>query len=108
MTAAKLVKDTIAAHKVVMFSKSYCPYCNKAKAALATVMKAANYFVIELDKRNDGDEIQDELLKVTGGRSVPRVFIGGEFIGGGDDTARLAGTGELKALIEAAGGKADL
>jgi len=32
------------------------------------------------------------MLAMTGGRSVPRVFINGQFIGGGDDTGayRLA------------------
>jgi hypothetical protein len=32
--------------------------------------------------RPDGAEIQDELQNLTGGRSVPRVFIGGAFVGG--------------------------
>ena len=31
--------------------------------------------------------------QITGGRSVPRVFIGGKFIGGGDDTVSLSRTG---------------
>ncbi len=38
----------------------------------------------------------------TAGRTVPRVFIAGKFIGGGDDTARLASNGELKKLLTAA------
>ena len=42
--------------------------------------------LIELDTRDDGEAIQDALLELTGGRSVPRVFIDGQFIGGGDDT----------------------
>jgi hypothetical protein len=40
----------------------------------------------QLDQRDDGDAIQAALAEITGGRSVPRVFIGGKFIGGGDDT----------------------
>lgn len=46
---------------------------------------------------------QDYMQQLTGARSVPRVFIQGKFIGGGDDTARLASTGELKTLLEKAG-----
>ena len=42
--------------------------------------------LVELDTRDDGEAIQDALLELTGGRSVPRVFIDGQFIGGGDDT----------------------
>jgi glutaredoxin 3 len=30
---------------------------------------------------------------------VPRVFVGGKFIGGGDDTAAKAASGELKMLL---------
>lgn len=53
----------------------------------------------QLDQRSDGDKIQDYLLQLTGGRSVPRVFIGGKFIGGGDDTVRMKKSGELQKLL---------
>jgi glutaredoxin 3 len=46
---------------------------------------------------------QDYLGKITPGRSVPRVFIGGTFIGGGDDTAAQHANGQLKTKLEAAG-----
>lgn len=61
--------------QVVIFSKTYCPYCVKAKQAIGSVMDMSNVVVVELDKRPDGDAIQDYLLSITGGRSVPRVFI---------------------------------
>ena len=72
--------------QVVVWSKSYCPFCTKAKKALECFLTKAQYTVVELDERSDGDAIQDALLQLTGGRSVPRVFVGGKFIGGGDDT----------------------
>lgn len=31
--------------------------------------------LLQLDQRDDGNAIQDELNNLTGGRSVPRVFI---------------------------------
>mmetsp|Transcript_35133 Transcript_35133/g.103985 ORF Transcript_35133/g.103985 Transcript_35133/m.103985 type:complete len:105 (-) Transcript_35133:71-385(-) len=101
--AAEFVQEAITQNKVVVFSKSYCPYCTKAKRALNGVIKPSDYLVIELDERPDGDQIQDALLALTGGRSVPRVFIGGKFIGGGDDTAAKASSGELKELCAAVG-----
>lgn len=58
--------------------------------------------VIELDERNDGDAIQNELGKITGGKTVPRVFVGGKFIGGGDDTAAAARSGKLAEWCKAA------
>lgn len=48
-------------------------------------------------------EIQDELLAMTGSRSVPRVFIDGKCIGGGDETAALLTSGELKSMLTAKG-----
>ena len=64
--------------------------------------RAASMTVIELDNRDDGAAIQAYLGKVTGATSVPRVFIGGKFIGGGDDTVALARSGELARLVAAA------
>ena len=57
---------------------------------------------MELDKRDDGDAIQDIMQTMTGGRSVPRLFIDGNFIGGGDDTVRLQREGKLAAMCGAA------
>lgn len=34
-------------------------------------------------------------------RQVPRVFVNGKFIGGGDDTVAKVKSGELKKLIQA-------
>ena len=59
--------------------------------------------MIELDERSDGDAIQDYLLKLTGGRSVPRVFIDGSFIGGGDDNDLLARNGKLEVMVKEKG-----
>lgn len=36
MSIKQTVDDAIAANKIVIFSKSYCPYCRKAKNLLAT------------------------------------------------------------------------
>lgn len=47
--------------------------------------------------------VQDALQQLTGGRSVPRVFIGQQFIGGGDDTVALARSGELQKKLQQAG-----
>jgi glutaredoxin 3 len=60
----------------------------------------------QLDNLPAGDnciDVQDALGELTGARSVPRVFVGGKFIGGGDDTAAKAASGELQQLLAAAG-----
>ncbi|CAH3136760.1 unnamed protein product, partial [Pocillopora meandrina] len=98
----EFIKAQVKDNKVVVYSKTRCPFCKKAKDAL----KAAglkDYLLIELDERDDGDEFQDALQKITGGRSVPRVFIGGTFVGGGDDVQVLQNKGQLKPKLENAG-----
>ncbi|XKL63234.1 hypothetical protein PGB90_005598 [Kerria lacca] len=91
------VLDTIKSEKIVIFSKSYCPFCKMAKEAFDKIN--ASYFTVELDERNDGEAIQDILLKLTGARSVPRVFVNEKFIGGGTDVKKLQEKGELQKII---------
>eukprot|EP00929_Paragymnodinium_shiwhaense_P113948 TRINITY_DN82266_c0_g1_i1.p1 TRINITY_DN82266_c0_g1~~TRINITY_DN82266_c0_g1_i1.p1 ORF type:complete len:164 (-),score=59.03 TRINITY_DN82266_c0_g1_i1:196-687(-) len=92
------VDKYIADNKIMVFSKSMCPFCRKAKKALEAV--GAEFTALELDERDDTDAMQDALLEKTGGRSVPRVFIGGKFIGGGDDTVKMQKNGELEKLVQ--------
>lgn len=63
------VDDLVSSHKVVVFSKTYCPYCTKAKNVLAKY-KINDIIIVELENRDDMDEIQDYLAKKTGARSV--------------------------------------
>ncbi|KAJ3232377.1 hypothetical protein HDU81_003015 [Chytriomyces hyalinus] len=80
MSAKEVTETAIASSKVVVFSKTYCPYCSKAKALLDSL--GAQYEAIELDKRADGSQIQAYLAEKTGQRTVPNVFISGKQIGG--------------------------
>jgi len=89
------VKQLIKDHKVIVFSKTHCPYCKKAKKYLGNY-KIKDFKVLELDEIDDGDDYLDVLGKMTGAYTVPRVFIDGEFIGGGDDTEKLEKQGELE------------
>ena len=69
MAAAKIVDDAVANNKVVMFSKTYCPYCKMAKQALKEA-GLKSYEIIELENRKDMNAIQDYLQSKTGSRSV--------------------------------------
>jgi glutaredoxin 3 len=97
------VKDTInakiAGKKVVVYSKLGCPFCTMAKDVLKKYsLSGADYEVIEMGGTDCG-EMQDYLLQLTGGRTVPRVFINGKCIGGGSETKALHDSGKLKALL---------
>jgi glutaredoxin 3 len=101
--AKEMVEKEIADNKVMIFSKSHCPYCTKAKSAVSSLLPPTKFKVLEIENLKECQEIQDILMGITGGRSVPRVFVGGKFIGGGDDTAAKLKSGELKQLFEAVG-----
>lgn len=79
----------IAEHKVFVISKSYCPYCVKAKDLFGK-MNLPDYKVWDIENEPEMDAIQDYMLSLTGGRSVPRVFINGKFVGGCDDTCKYS------------------
>ena len=36
MSAKQIVEDAIAGNKIVIFSKTYCPYCRRAKTLLTS------------------------------------------------------------------------
>ncbi|KAF3922429.1 Glutaredoxin-C8 [Arthrobotrys entomopaga] len=101
-----LTCDDVGGYLVIIFSKSYCPYSKKAKKLLLETYKITPApFVIELDEHDHGSEIQDELEKMTGRRTVPNILVQGRSIGGSDDVAALEAEGQLVKKIRQYGGK---
>ena len=98
--ARALVTKAVSSHPVVVFSKSYCPFCTKTKSLFSSLRVSAKVF--ELDNMEDGGAIQAALAEQTGQSTVPSVFVGGKHIGGNDDTHALHRRGGLVPLIEAA------
>ena len=70
--AKKYVEDLINEHTVMVFSKSYCPYCDMAKKALKAVN--ANFHVVEIENMSNCQAIQDVLHEKSGARSVSLFF----------------------------------
>ena len=93
------IKSTVADNKVVMYSKSYCPFCNQCKGLFVDKGIFDGAEIIELDLVDGGDKIQEALLEFTGQRTVPNVFIGGTHVGGNDDTQKAAKSGKLDELL---------
>ncbi|XP_072999641.1 glutaredoxin-C6-like [Typha latifolia] len=100
MALAK-AKDIVASSPVVVFSKTYCPYCKRVKQLLAQL--GATYKVVELNVEGDGSEIQSALIEWTGQKTVPNVFIGGKHIGGCDNVMARNNSGSLVPLLTEAG-----
>jgi glutathione peroxidase len=103
---AKAAVDAyIGRFPVVLFSKSYCPYCKKSKTLLSKYIDltdTANVRVFELDEMEAGDAVQAYLGELTGATTVPRMFVGGESVGGNDDAHKLDSAGGLEPKIKAA------
>ncbi|KAG2219955.1 hypothetical protein INT45_002169 [Circinella minor] len=95
----QIVEDAIKNNKIAVFSKSYCPYCTRAKRLLQEL--GQEFFVIELDKEANGAAIQDYLQKKSGQRTVPNIFINEEHIGGCDDLFAAKSSGKLNKLLSA-------
>ncbi|XP_007950358.1 glutaredoxin 2 [Orycteropus afer afer] len=91
------IQETISENCVVIFSKTSCSYCTMAKKLFQDIN--INYEVVELDMLEYGNQFQDALFKMTGERTVPRIFVNGTFIGGATDTHRLHKEGKLLPLV---------
>ncbi|KAI9934239.1 hypothetical protein AWENTII_008641 [Aspergillus wentii] len=100
MSAAKTKAQTlINENGVVVFSKSYCPYCTATKSTLKDA--GAKFTVLELNEIDDGPAIQNALVEISNQRTVPNVFIQGKHIGGNSDLQ--AKKAQLPALLKEAG-----
>ena len=95
------IEGLIADNKVMMFSKSYCPFCTQAKDLLKNA--GVQFHAIELDNIPDGDAMQNKLHQLSGQRTVPNHYVGGQHLGGCDDLKAAKSSGKLKQMLTAAG-----
>ena len=83
---------------IKMYTTGYCPYCVRAKALL----QSKGVLVIE-EIRIDTDPAQrEDMMRITGRRTVPQIFIGSTHVGGCDDLIALDKSGGLLPLLNAA------
>lgn len=83
-------------HKI--FTTPWCPYCIRAKQLLDK--KGVSYENIDVSY---DQETRAELLKLTGSRTVPQIFLNGKSIGGCDDLFALDRQGQLDPLLQPVG-----
>jgi glutaredoxin 3 len=81
--------------KIRMYSTGVCPYCVRAEMLLkAKGVGEIEKIRVDLDARQ-----RDEMVRVTGRRTVPQIYIGDTHVGGYDDLAALDHAGKLDALL---------
>ena len=80
---------------VKMYTTQVCPFCVRAKALL----KQRGVDQIE-EIRVDLDPAQrDQMVALTGRRTVPQIFIGSTHVGGCDDLVALDQQGALLPML---------
>lgn len=80
---------------IVIYTRSWCSYCQAAKGLLAR--KNAAFTEIDIEAVPGA---RQEMIQKAGGRtSVPQIFIGGAHVGGSDDLHALERAGKLDALL---------
>lgn len=90
----KLIKE----NRIMIFSKTTCPFCKKVKELFTSLNETFN--VLELDTNPNGAEIQSLLQSKTGKKTVPQVFINGVLVGGCDDTLAAKESGKLSEMLK--------
>lgn len=79
---------------ILMYTKSWCPYCDRARTLLRK--KGASFREIDIEAQ---PEKRAEMISRSGRHTVPQIFIGTQHIGGCDDLHELDARGGLDPLL---------
>jgi glutaredoxin 3 len=83
--------------KVEVYTTSYCPFCDRAKALLRR--KGVKFQEIDV---TDEPELREVMTTRAGGRrTVPQIFIDGKIIGGYEELKALEDADKLDPLLAA-------
>ena len=81
--------------QVLMYSTAVCPYCIRAEQLLRSKGVAA----IERIRVDLQPEQRVAMMEKIGKRTVPQIYINGEYVGGYDGLASLNHAGKLDELL---------
>ena len=82
---------------VKMYTTAVCPYCIRAKQ----ILKSKGVEQIDEIRIDMDPAARDVMMKTTGRRTVPQIFIGETHVGGCDDLVALDARGGLQPLLAA-------
>ncbi|MEP3889722.1 MAG: glutaredoxin 3 [Hellea sp.] len=82
--------------EIILYTKDYCPYCQRAKALLTA--KGLTY--TEFEVADNPEKFAEMMQRSNGGRTVPQIFIGDIPIGGAMDMFALDEAGKLDPLLK--------
>ena len=81
---------------VKMYTTQVCPYCLRAKALL----KQRGVEQIEEIRIDLDAQAREQMMSLTGRRTVPQIFIGDTHVGGCDEVMALDQRGGLQAMLQ--------
>ncbi|KIM45357.1 hypothetical protein M413DRAFT_442030 [Hebeloma cylindrosporum] len=97
-------RDTINEnYPIVVFSKTYCQFSQRAKTLLEAYDLKPPPKIIEVDIRDDGNVIKQILTRLTHHSTFPNILVRGTSIGGSDQLQEFHAKKALKKLFEEAG-----
>lgn len=79
---------------ITVYTSPFCAYCSAAKHLLSS----RGYDFVEINLRDD-PALMQEVMKKSGQRTVPQIFIGSHSVGGYQELLASATSGELEQLI---------
>lgn len=85
---------TISESTVTVYSKMTCPFCVRAKQLLKE--KGVDFQEIEVSFDRERHE---EMMRLSGQRTVPQIWIGNQHVGGCDDLFHLERQGVLDDML---------
>ena len=83
---------------IKMYTTGVCPYCTRAEQFL----HAKGVAQIEKIRIDTDPAARNEMMEITGRRTVPQIFIGSTHVGGYDDLVALDQSGGLQPVLSAA------
>ena len=84
----------VAAVKVIMYATGWCPYCRRAESLLRDKGVVFDWIDVE-----DHPGRREEMMRLSGRRTVPQIWIGEQHVGGCDDLFALEQSGRLDAML---------
>ncbi|KAH8081834.1 hypothetical protein HD553DRAFT_343905 [Filobasidium floriforme] len=85
--------------KLVVFSKSYCPYSRHLRRILDDYNITPSPYYIQVDRREDGPIIQALLQEFTSRSTIPTVLLNSHSIGGSDELQLAAAEGSMARIF---------
>ena len=80
---------------ILMYSSSYCPYCTNAEKLLLE----KGFDITDKVLVDENPDELEKMMKITGKRTVPQIFIDKIYIGGFEELRASDLSGELDKIL---------